>query len=206
MLGHGHRPRSHHRPGADRGERRVRDERTGAGLGAPRPACGSGTQRRAGCRDRTGTRRRPAAIPAHRADRHHAGEHADRRVRWRADRERPDGVARHRAGAGVGGGDAVAGAGGRGDDLSDPGAGRTGAEAPGAAPAGAHRGPRGARDRLDGARHQPGRLAARQVVGRGAAPVRPASCAAADGDRGGTEGAARRRARRPACWRPRSAT
>ena len=38
-------------------------------------------------------------------------------------------------------------------------------------------GPRGARDRLDGARHQPCRLAARQVVGRGAAPVRPASCA-----------------------------
>ena len=30
--------------------------------------------------------------------------------------------------------------------------------------------------------------------------------AAPDRDRGGAEGAARRRARRPACWRPRSAT
>ena len=93
---------------------------------------------------------------------------------------------------GVGGGDAVAGAGGRGDDLPDPGAGRTGAEAPRAAPAGAHRSPCGARDRLDGAHQRPRRLAARQVVRRGAAPVRPAPRAAPDGDRGGTEGAARR--------------
>ncbi len=70
----------------------------------------------------------------------------------------------------------VARAGRRGNDLSHAGARRTGAEAPGAAPPGAHRRPRGAGDRLDGARHQPGRLAARQV--------HPAWCCACSGRTG----------------------
>ena len=97
-----------------------------------------------------------------------------------------------RTGAGAGGRDAVAGTGGGGDDLPDAGARRTGAEAPRAAPSGARGRPRGAGDRLDGARQRSRGLAARQVVRRGAAPVRPASRAAPDRDRGGAEGAAGR--------------
>ena len=125
------------------------------------------------------TCRRPAAIPAHRADRHHPGQHADRRVRRRADRRRRGGVARRCAGAGVRGRDAVAGARGRGDDLPDAGAGRTGAEAPGAAPAGADRGARGAGDRLDGVAS-----AARSSGCSTGPPARCCACSACTARRG----------------------
>ena len=86
---HDHRSADPDRPAADPAERGVRHERAGPGLGPPRPPGGAGAQGRRRRRHGTPARRGPAALPAHRAGRHHPGQRVHRRVRRRADRRAP---------------------------------------------------------------------------------------------------------------------
>ena len=191
---HDHRHPDRRRPAAHRGERPVRAERTGAGLGPPRPARGAGAQGNRRRRDGPalaedpqrflptvqvgitlvgmltgvfgGARHRRATSRPGCNEVPRAAARRQRRCRWRRRRG--------------------------GHDLPDHGVRRAGAEAARAAPPGESR-RRRRRHRSPGWRGSPaGGLVAGQSSGLVLRLFGLHRCRAAGGDRGGAEGAARR--------------